>query len=191
VTGEVDPGTVIGIGLTALLVLGGALWRAGALRGELNRDWASRVNAATTALTDRTIDELNALRRDTDQLLGPENAEDPPNLASVDPSPLVKRAVEAAGYYVARRKLVKYFDRLLWIAPLLVPDVLLLMVSDVALSLYCANIVHRAALLVIGLAALGLGVVAGILLAGLYLVTEHKLAGAEIQAQSGPTGSAS
>lgn len=186
-TGGVDPATVVGIGLAVLLGLGAALWKTGALRGDINREWASRVNAATSALTDRTIDELNALRRETDRLLGSPDAEDPPVLASVDPTPLVRRATTAADYHKARRKLNGHFQRLLKIAPLLIPAVVLLGISDIALCLYFAKIAHVRSLLVGGLGSLGIGSIAGGLLFAAYLITEHRLAGAELLAQSNPT----
>ncbi|MBV9193882.1 MAG: hypothetical protein JO168_07020 [Solirubrobacterales bacterium] len=181
-----DPAAVVGVGLAVILALGAALWKAGNLRGEVNRAWAQRVDAVTTALTDRALDELQALRRETDRLLGDPDAENPPLLASVDPAPLVRRAEAVARYAQTRDRLDGYFRRLLRLAPLLIPTLIVLILSTALLTLYYSKIEHFADFRLAGLITLVGGGVVGVILFALYLIAEHRLSGAELLGGSRP-----
>jgi hypothetical protein len=181
-----DPATVVGIGLGALIALGGALWKAASLRGDVNRSWSRRVDAATAALTDRAIDELQALRRETDRLLGDPDEASPPVLATVDPTPLVRRAEAVASYADTRDRLDSHLRRLLRVAPLLVPSLVVLIMSVVLLTLYFSDIAHFGGVRIAGLATLGVGGLPAVGLFGIYLHAQHRLSGAELMGESPP-----
>jgi hypothetical protein len=181
-----DAATVVGIGLSALVALGVALWKAASLRGDVNRAWNTRVDDVSAALTHRAIDELQALRRETDRLLGDPDEEDPPVLASVDPAPLVERARAVAKYSEARERIQGYFERLLKVAPLLIPVLLTLVVSDVLLTVNYADIAQYRGVKLAGLITGGSGAAAGVALYAIYLLGQQRLSGAELLGQRPP-----
>lgn len=184
-----DPATVVGIGLAALIALSGALWKAASLRGDVNRNWSRRAGAATAALTDRAIDELQALRRETDWLLGNPDEENPLVLTTVDPMPLVRRAEAVANYSGARDRIEHNLERLLRVAPLLIPALIVLIASVAMLTLYYADIAHYRGVRIAGLGALGLGGLPSGALFGIYLLAQHRLSGAELLGESPPNES--
>ena len=175
-----DPASVVGVGLAVLLVLGTGMWKAASLRGDLNRTWSKRVDAATAALTDRAIDELRALRAETDRRLGDEDDPNPPLLAAADPAPLIVRAEAVARFNRTGQRLRSHLDRLLLIAPYIVPVLVIAALGTVALTLFYAEIIDRRWVRVVGLIASALGFVLLVLLFGTYLSAQHRLSGAEI-----------
>lgn len=181
-----DPATVIGIGLAVLLALATALWKAAALRGDVNRTWSKRVDAATAALTNREIGELQALRRETDRLLGDPEDESPPILSTVDPAPLVRRAEAVARYAKTRETTERSLRLLLRVAPLLIPALLLITVGTTLVTLNYADLARFEGVCIAGLVLLSMGGLPAVALFGLYLLAQHRLSGAEIMGDQPP-----
>lgn len=182
----IDPATVVGVGIAALVALGAALWKAASLRGDVHESWSTRVDAATSALTDRAIDELQALRRETDKLLGDPEGASPPVLATVDPAPLVRRAEAVARYSDARKRIDGHLRRLLRVAPLLIPALIAVAISTILLTVYFAEIGHYQGVLVAGIGTFIVGAVTGAILFGFYLHAQHGLSGAEMLGDAPP-----
>jgi hypothetical protein len=174
-TGE--QATIIGIGLAALVALGGGVWRAASIRGDVNARWARRVAFATAALDEKTIAELEGLRDDVDEVL-PEGPFDPQQ-AITDPAPLTKRAERATELHRVRVRMEKCVKRLMFVGRMTVATLIVLILGVVGATLHYAELVTREPLEPIALIILGLGMALLIGVGIAYIVLQDQLASGE------------
>lgn len=175
-----DQATIIGIGLASLVALGGGVWKAASLRGDVNARWARRVDFATAALDEKTIAELERLRDDVDEVL-PEGPFDP-SQAITDPAPLTKRAERATELHRVRVRMEKCVGRLMLVGRLTVAALIVLIVGAIAATLHYAELVHWGRLRTISLIFLAVGVAMLVAVGAAYIVLQDQLASGEDQA---------
>lgn len=173
---------MIAAGATALGILGAGIFRASNLRGDSNTKWSTRILLAASALDEKIVTELQALRGDIETALpGSEVPFDPAN-AIADPQPLSARVEKVAKFYRARVRMDKDLRRVLRLGRVFVVALILLALASGLLTCHYGELVDWSWLRVSGLIAGGLGAAVAIGSMGVYIVCVDRLASAEILA---------
>lgn len=158
-----------------------ALWRAASLRGDMRKEWATRVEDAEVGLADRAINELLEMQQEIATLVG-SGPTSLPRLATVDPGGLVSHIRDFQKTMVAASRLKAYFRWLLRVGPVLIAAAILFLVGIAALfannSELASSEVLRVGGLVIGILGGSLGLMG--LVAWVFL--HFRLSGAELRA---------
>lgn len=188
---SVDAGqiAVVAIGVTALLALGPAIFKAANLRGDVNNKWSSRVDLAVVALDEKTVVELRELRDEINEVLPEPDAPFDPAQAIVDPAPLSARVERTAEYYERRVGMERNLDRVRRLGRVFVTSLSMIAVGVVPLTVYYSDLLEWEWMRWAGLALLGVGLVALISAATVYIVCVDRLSGAEILADTGAQAS--
>lgn len=178
-----DLAAIVAVGVGALLVIGGGIFRAATIRGDMNARWTRRVAFATAALDEKTISELEQLRDEVDRILpeGPFN----PAQALADPAPLSERAERTTKYYRARRRMEGDLALLRKLGPVIVAGLVSLEVAAAILTAFFAEFLTWDWLRSTGLVLLGLAILVLVLAAGTFVVTMHRLTTGEVLAGTG------
>lgn len=168
-------------GGTALLILGGATFKAASLRGDINAKWSSKVAIAVTALDEKALKALRDLRDEIDQAL-PKTFE--PAEMTLDPAPLSDRVEETSRYHRARQRMERNLKRCRGLGRALVAGLILLMVGVLLLTLHYSQLAESdltfwAGVLIGGFAVAEIGS-SGIA----YIVLEDRLTSDEILADT-------
>lgn len=176
-------GVILG-GATALLVLGGAIFKAANLRGDANNKWSSRVDLAAVALDEKTIAELRKLGDEIETVMPDQNRPFDPAQAIIDPSPLSERVERTAKYYRARVRMASDLNHVRQLGRLFVASLLLLAVGVTLLTVYYAELIGWGWMPWAGGGSGGLGLL--VLVAGgvTYIVCVDRLSSAEILAET-------
>lgn len=176
--------TVVGIGVAALLVIGPATFKAANIRGDTSNKWSARIDLAVVALDEKIVGELGALRTETDYLLAPANSPFDPAQAIVDPSPLSERVERTAKYYAARVRMKLDLDRVRRLGRVFVVSLAMLALADISLTLFYADLVKWGPLRWAGVVVGGIGLIAMIAGAVVYIACIDRLSGDEILADT-------
>lgn len=171
-----DQATIVGIGIAALFGLGGGIWRAASLRGDVNAKWARRVDFATAALDASTIAELERLRDDIDEAL-PQQFD--PGQAIADPAPLAARAARAAELHRTRVRMGKCVGRLMLLGRVTIAVLVVLALGTGAAATFYAKLLAWDPLETIALVTLAAGGVLMIAVGACYIVLQDHLASGE------------
>jgi hypothetical protein len=180
----------IGTGAGVLIVVVGAIVRAATMRGETHNRWQRRVQYSDSALEQREIGELKALRGELEEVLPP--GEDPVALSTFDPTPLAERTSHVAKLHASRTRMARAFDVVRRLGHVFTLLLSVFAVATVLLTLYYGELATASWLRVAGLILGGLSV-AGLTIAGLaYIILHKRLADAQILSGAGdpPEGAA-
>jgi hypothetical protein len=175
----------IGVSVGLLLPAFPALWKAAGLRGEINKNWASRVELTYAGLAECAIEALRELQAQANQLLGDMGDFDP-SLAVADPAPLAALAMRFNRLLCVRKRIHSRLRR----------QLRLMILPVYLVGAYAAGVIMAGAYYVgienvrwTGWAGIALASVAlvggGLVLIG-YAYLENRLTTAEIMA--GPAG---
>jgi hypothetical protein len=170
-------GAVVG-GAALLLVVVGAVVRAATMRGETHNKWQRRVQFSDSALEQREIEQLKALRDELEQVLPP--GEDPVALSTFNPTPLAGRTSQVAKLHVSRTRMGAALDKLRWLGTVFTVLLSLLAVAIVLLTLHYGELISaswlRHAGLIVGGATVACLIIAGVA----YIVLHKRLADGQI-----------
>lgn len=180
--GPGEQAAIIGVGVAVLLGVGGGIFRASTLRGDINGRWSRRVSFAVAALDEKQISELELLRDDVEDILP---ARFDPAQAIADPAPLSARAATTVGYYRASTRMEGDFVRLRRVCPVLLAALAVLEVATALLTTYYAKLLDWSAVRVSGLLLAAVAVLIMVTTTGAYVALQHRLASAEILAGTG------
>lgn len=131
----------IAIGIALLIALLTALWKAARLRGDANREWASRLALVEAGLLQRATQVLAILRNKIDLLVAGRDGVTDPLSPTVNPAPLLKFAREFAQCIAAQRRAKFYFQALMSLGYFAGIALMLLIVCDVLATLHFGNVV--------------------------------------------------
>lgn len=157
----------------------GALYQAAGLRGNLSEKWSTRVGLAEAALAERATTEALRLQEETSELI----STSPPRLATVDPSPLARRAAEFQKTLVMGKRLPGHLRWLLRLCPAAIATAATFLLAVIVLFLNHDEIVDSEILRIGGLVLGGLALLSGTILLGAYIYLDQALSGAEIRSQ--------
>lgn len=176
----------IGVGITTILIIGGAIARSATMRGETHNDWQRRVQLASSSLEGQELDLLAKLRDDLDEtlpandglgLVAPEQAD----LATFDPSPLSDQISAIAKLHQTRERMDHALDWLRRLGDVFTVLLCCLMATAVLLTLHYSELVSAEWTRVAGL-SLGAVSVAGFVVAGAaYILFHRRLANGQIR----------
>jgi hypothetical protein len=175
---------VVALGVTSLLVIGPAIFKAANLRGDTSNKWSTRVDIAVVALDEKIVSELSELRDEAEDVLAPVNAPFDPAQAIVDPSPLSERVGRTAKYYAARVRMKNDLVRVRRLGRVFVMSLSMLALAIVPLTLYYADLVRWDPSWWAGVILGALGLVGLIVATFIYIVCVDRLSGAEILADT-------
>lgn len=166
----------------ALAIAGFAsLWKAGTLRGDMQKEWSTRVEDAEIGLADRATRELLAMQGEIANLIGSGPAA-LPRLATVDPGRLSSRTNDFQRTLTMASHLPSDFRWLLRLGPVLVFAASAFLLGLGGLFLHNSELATSGLLRIGGLAVGGSGVVVGFLALVAWLVLHQRLSGAEMRA---------
>lgn len=180
-----DAAAIIAVGVGALVAVGAGIFKAAALRGDMNTKWTRRVAFAVAALDEKTIAELEQLRDDVEDILPAGHDNFDPAQAIANPAALFARAEHTVSYYSARTRMQTDFVRLRKLCPLLVATLTGVEVAAAILTAFYAELLVWAWLRPCGLIILAVATSMLIFATAAYVVLQHRLAGAEILAGTG------
>jgi hypothetical protein len=166
----------------ALAIAGiAALWKAGTLRADMQRDWSNRVEDAEIGLADRATRELLAMQQEVAKLIGSGPAS-LPRLATVDPGRLASRTREFQRTLTMASRLTGDFHWLLRLGPILIMSTVAFLLGLGALFVDDSGLVASDLLRVGGIAVAGIGVAIGFVALLGWLMLHQRLSGAEMRA---------
>jgi hypothetical protein len=155
----------------------GALYHAAGLRGNFSEKWSTRVDLAEAALAERATTEALRLQEEIAGLI----STSPPRLATVDPSPLAKRAAEFQKTLIVGNRLPSYLRWLLRLCPIAIATAVAFLLAVIALFFNHDEIISSEILRIGGLVLGGLSLLSGAILLGAYIYLDQALSGAEIR----------
>lgn len=187
---EPDPATVLGVGAAFLVAFGAALYKSATSRSDIHNRWTRRVNIAVSALHEKTLVQLQALRDRIDDELPREDPDDPsssfdPEIINLDPGPLSKMAAEAARLQRDQVRMKQAFSGLKRLNYAWTTAFALLLVPSIGFSLYYAQIAEWPALWWLSLVTMIPGLLIALGAGVAHVVLHHRLAIA--QEHSGTT----
>lgn len=166
----------------ALAIAGvAALWRAASLRGDMRKDWSSRVEDAEIGLADRATSELLAMQREIAGLMG-SGSSLLPRLATVDPAQLATRIGDFQKTLSVASRLASDFRWLLRIGPLLIVASAAFLLGLGGLFADNSELASSESLRIGRLAVGGIGVVLGLAALVAWVFIHQRLSGAEMRA---------
>lgn len=168
--------------LAFAVALVGGLFKAVKLRGDVNRDWSSRLVLLEASLKDQALAELSRLRRQVDELVGGTGTSFSPGQAVADPEPLLKSVRRIARLLLAGKRARNCFRALRNLGTVMVVAQLLLLAGEVAGALHLSNLIDLGWWRIPAVIAAAVGVMLGIAAFIAYWVLHHRLSGAEILA---------
>lgn len=178
-----DQAQILGVGAGALLVVAAGIFKASVLRGDMNSKWTRRVDLAVSALVEKTISEAEQLRDKVDEIL-PTAPFDPVHLLA-DPAPLGQLAGRTVGFYRASLRMGSDFVLLRRICPVIVGALVAMELAILALTAHYGELVSWSWLRLPGLILLGAAAVVIVGATAIYVVLQHRLTSAEIEAGTG------
>lgn len=183
---SLDPGaqaSIIWGGIATLLVLGGAIFKAAKLRGQLHSEWCSRVDLAVASLDEKTVAELGQLRDQIDAFLPEKMAPFDPAQTITDPAAMTVRVERSTKYFKARVKMENSLVRVRLVGHALLFGLLFEVVAVILLTLHYSEIVSGVDWLRWpGFALAGVGGVVLIVAMCVFVVCETRLSRGEILA---------
>lgn len=166
----------------ALAIAGiAALWKAGTLRGDMRKEWSTRVEDAEIGLADRATRELLAMQREIADLIG-SGPGSLPRLATVDPGRLANRTNDFQRTLTMASRLPGDFRQLLRLGPTLVFATAAFLVGLAGVFVDNSELMSTDLLRVGGLVVGGLGVAIGLGALTAWLMLHQRLSGAEMRA---------
>jgi hypothetical protein len=181
--GAGDEAAILGVGAAALIAFGAGIFKASALRGDMNSKWARRVDLAVSALDEKTIAAAERLRDKVNELL-PSAPFEPVHLEA-DPAPLAKLAERTVEFYKASTRMGRDLVVLRKVCPVIVGGLTAMEVAILALTAHYGELVGWSWLRLPGLILLGIAAVILVVTGAMYVVLQHRLASAEIEAGTG------
>lgn len=168
----------VGAGAAALLVVVGAVVRSATMRGETHNRWQRRVQYSDSALEQREIEELKALRRELEDVLP--GGEDPVALSTFDPTPLAERTSRVARLHSARDRMDSAFHTLRRLGPVFTALLVLLAGAIVLITLHYSEIAATNWIRIAGLTLGGITAACLVVAGAAYIVLHKRLADAQI-----------
>ena len=177
----------IGVGITTILFVGGAIARSATMRGETHNKWQRRVQYATSRLEQQELDALAQLRDDLEQVLPVDGRGElvPPeqaDLATFDPSPLSDQISAIAKLHQTRERMDQALDWVRRLGDVFTGLLCGLLAAATLLTLHYCELVEAEWIGVAGL-IVGAISVAGLAIAGgAYILFHRRLANGQILA---------
>lgn len=158
-----------------------ALWKAGTLRGDMQKEWSTRVEDAEIGLADRATRELLGMQREIANLIGSGPAS-LPRLATADPGQLATRTKDFQKTLTMASRLPSNFRWLLRLGPVLVLAAAAFLLGLAGLFVDNSELATSGLLRIGGLAVGGAGVAVGFVALIAWLMLHQRLSGAEMRA---------
>ena len=172
---------IVGIGAVLLLGIGGGVWRTATLRGDQNARWASRVELAVAALDEKTITQLETLRKEVNAALPP--LEEQPGFSPLtviaDLAPLSQSAERAVELHRTSQGMGAALRHLLAVGRIIVGGLTGLLAGTACAAMRYAELWNWTPLRLIGLVLLALSGAVVLACGGAYVYLQDRLATAE------------
>lgn len=177
------PIDIVSIGTIVLLSTIAGIWRAATLRGDMNEKWGHRVQVVKAGLDEAASKRLINLRRQIDDFFSPDGQLSRSGVLA-DPSLLRASVAEFQKCLNARERLDRRFRILLGIGPLLTAGLIIFAFAVIVGILYSLG-VYDTRWVFLAILVFGILSMSGCLISlGFYIFIQHKLASAEILADS-------
>jgi hypothetical protein len=184
---EGEQAAIIGVGALFVLAFAGGIWRVATLRGDVGARWAERVDFAVAALDAKTIQQLERLRDEVDELL-PEGVFDP-SQAIADPEPLNESAEVAVKLHRSRNRMKMAIAGLRRVGRAVLMGLTGALVATATLTVYYGQLLHWTVLKFSGLGVLAISILSLIAITIFYVVFLDWLASDEdLAGTAGHTG---